>query len=68
MSTVTLVTMDPGQWEGVYVDGEIFRQGHTVNHRVFLRIMENFDVESTEVRTYSGERVQLPNSLEELEE
>lgn len=66
MVTVTFVDVY-GDWQGIYVDGEMYYQNHSVKESTFLEIMEEYDVD--EVQTIYGYTVEgnLPKNVEDLD-
>lgn len=47
---VLLLSSQEGDWEGLYVNGEIVDQGHRIDRDDFLELAEKYNFKSSDVR------------------
>lgn len=45
---IELITCDSGDWEVLRVNGEVFEEGHSIPSFIWIRLLNDFDIESEE--------------------
>lgn len=64
MSKVTLAT-NYDDWEGLYIDGVLFTQGHQIRLQDLARAL-GINIEEVACSDYLGKYGNLPNSIDDL--
>ncbi|MEB5480962.1 hypothetical protein P8825_15455 [Shouchella clausii] len=64
---VTFVTCDMGDWEGIYVNKELFVEGHRVSSDNFLKLIAVHKMFNGEI-LINGEILEINLSDEQMEE
>lgn len=58
-----------GDWTGIYVNNNIYYQGHSVPHYIWMELLEKSGNEINDYNEWPGEDYgQLPTTFEEVKE
>lgn len=55
LSKVSVITCEAGDWTGLYLDGKLFSQGHSIPHFEWLQLLRKLGVETYEFYESDGQ-------------
>jgi hypothetical protein len=57
--TVLIISTDDGDWEGIYVDGILFEEGHSLSNKDFINLINRFkNFEKVEQKWISSKEIE----------
>ena len=70
MAKIVYVDTEDGDWCGLYVDGELFEEGHEIPRQIWIQLLESLghETETWDGTEYAEKTGGLPKSLDELSE